>query len=171
MQSRANWGLGARRIAIGDLSVLERYDGAMTASSNVNSALRDHGYRLTSSRSLVWSVLRTVRGHLTAEEIASRVNEADPTINRSSVYRSLTLFEELDLVRKSHFGIDESARWEIAHADDQFHLVCRHCGSIDHHVGELAKQIRSQLDEYHGFSAENIDVVVTGVCPDCAPST
>ena len=140
----------------------------MDTASDIGLVLRDHGYRLTSPRWLVWSVLRSADGHLTAEEIAARVNEADPTVNISSVYRSLTLFEELDLVRQSNLGIDGSARWEIAHPDDHFHLVCRKCGLVDHHVGELVGQIRSHLGEHHLFSAENIDLVVTGVCPDCS---
>jgi Fur family ferric uptake transcriptional regulator len=143
----------------------------MSVAADVGHVLRDHGYRLTSPRWLVWSVLRSAHGHLTAEEVAERVNDADPTINRSSIYRSLTLFEHLDLVRRSHLGIDESARWEIAHPDDEFHLVCHSCGSVTHHVGELVEQIRSHLSDHHDFTAEGVDLVVTGECPRCATAT
>jgi Fur family transcriptional regulator, ferric uptake regulator len=140
----------------------------MEAVSDLGLLLREFGYRLTSPRWLVWSVLRSAEGHLTAEEVASRVNQADPTVNISSVYRSLTLFEDLDLVRESHLGIDGSARWEIAHPDDHFHMVCRRCGKVDHHVGELVDQVRTHLGEHHSFQPENIDLVVTGICRDCA---
>lgn len=140
---------------------------SMEAAAELGSVLRNHGFRLTSPRWLVWSVLRSANGHLTADEIASLVHEADPTINISSIYRSLTLFEDLDLVRESHLGIDDSARWEIAHPDDHFHMVCRKCGTVDHHVGELVEQIRSHLGDHHDFTADNIDLVVTGVCPRC----
>lgn len=150
-------------------SVAQPYDEDMETATEIGSVLRDHGFRLTSPRWLVWSVLRSAAGHLTAEEIAARVNKADPTINISSVYRSLTLFEELDLVRESHLGIDGSARWEIAHPDDHFHMVCRQCGSVDHHVGELVDQIRSHLGDHHSFQPENVDLVVTGICSQCAP--
>lgn len=130
--------------------------------------LHNHGYRLTSARWLVWSVLREAAGHLTAEEIADKVNRADPTINISSVYRSLTLFEDLDLARESHLGIDGSARWEVAHPDDHFHMVCRECGAVDHHEGELVDQIRSHLRRHHDFMADGVDLVVTGVCGNCS---
>lgn len=139
----------------------------MDAPTEIGVVLRDHGYRLTSPRWLVWSVLRSSGEHLTAEEIAARVNEADPTVNISSVYRALTLFEDLDLVRESHLGIDGSARWEIAHPDDHFHMVCRLCGSVDHHEGELVERIRSHLADHHSFAADNVDLVVTGVCGNC----
>lgn len=140
----------------------------MEEPADLGVVLRDHGYRLTSPRWLVWSVLRSATGHLTADEIASRVNQADPSINISSIYRALTLFEDLDLVRESHLGIDGSARWEVAHPDDHFHMVCRRCGSVAHHEGELVDQIRTHLGSQHDFNAENIDLVVTGVCSDCA---
>lgn len=144
------------------------YHVLVDAPADLAVVLRGHGYRLTSPRWLVWSVLRSANRHLTAEEIALDVNEADPTINISSVYRALTLFEDLDLVRESHLGIDDSARWEVAHPDDHFHMVCRQCGGVDHHEGELVDQIRSHLGEHHDFRAENIDLVVTGVCARCA---
>jgi Fur family ferric uptake transcriptional regulator len=140
----------------------------MEAAADLGLILRDNGYRLTSPRWLVWSVLRSANGHLTAEEIAALVNAADPTVNISSIYRSLTLFEDLDLVRESHLGIDDSARWEIAHPDDHFHMVCRKCGTVDHHEGELVDQIRTHLGNHHGFDADNVDLVVTGVCATCA---
>lgn len=136
--------------------------------TELGGLLRDRGYRLTSPRWLVWSALRSAGGHLTAEEIASRVYQTDPTVNISSIYRALTLFGDLDLVRESHLGIDGSARWEVAHPDDHFHMVCRMCGAVDHHVGEIVDQVRSHLAGHHGFTADNVDLVVTGVCEGCA---
>ena len=141
----------------------------MEHATDLRDVLRDHGYRLTSPRWLVWSVLRSARGHLTAEEIATQVNTADPTVNISSVYRSLTLFEDLDLVRESHLGIDDAARWEIAHPDDHFHMVCRRCGRVEHHAGDLVDQIRPHLGDHHDFAADGVDLVVTGTCAECGP--
>lgn len=140
----------------------------MTIATDVRQVLRDHGYRMTTPRWLVWSTLRAAQGHLTAEEVADRIASADPTVNRSSIYRSLTLFEELDLARSSNLGIDDSARWELAHPDDEFHLVCDSCGSVSHHESEIVEQIRTHLREHHEFTADGVDVVVTGRCPTCA---
>ena len=140
----------------------------MSTTTDVSSVLREHGYRLTSPRLLVWSVLGSSDGHLTADEVTARVNDVDPTVNRSSVYRSLMIFEELDLVRRSHLGIDDSARWEVSHPHDEFHLVCRSCGSIGHHAGELANRIRLHLREQHGFVADGTGLVVSGTCADCS---
>ena len=129
--------------------------------------LREQGIRMTGPRRLVWETLRHADSHLTADEITSRVNAADPAVNVSSIYRSLALFSDMGLVRESNLGTDGAARWELAHPDEHFHLVCRSCGQVDHHVGQLVEEIREHLSGGHGFVAEGIDLVVTGLCAAC----
>jgi Fur family ferric uptake transcriptional regulator len=140
----------------------------VTLERELAGLLRDRGNRLTEPRLRVWEVLNRAGGHLTVEEIVREVHKADPTINTSSVYRTLALFADLDLVRESSLGPDEGARWELGHPDDHFHLVCKVCGEVDHHEGDLVEQIRSHLDSGHGFNAGEIDLVVTGTCARCA---
>jgi Fur family ferric uptake transcriptional regulator len=140
----------------------------VTIERELADLLRHRGNRLTEPRLRVWEVLNRAGGHLTVEEIVGEVHKADPTINTSSVYRTLALFADLDLVRESSLGPDGGARWELGHPDDHFHLVCRVCGEVDHHEGDLVEQIRSHLGTGHGFEAEEIDLVVTGTCARCA---
>ncbi|WP_165492038.1 Fur family transcriptional regulator [Egibacter rhizosphaerae] len=133
---------------------------------DVGQRLRDSGYRLTPQRQLVWDVLRHARGHLTAEEIHERVSETVPDFNVASVYRTLSLLSELDLVQEVNLG-DGKGHWEIAHSDEDFHLVCRGCATVEHHTGDLVERLRGHLGEQHGFVAEQVDIVVHGVCEAC----
>lgn len=133
--------------------------------------LRGHGHRLTRARQLVWETLRGAERHLTAQEIAAQVHAVDPGVNLASVYRSLTLFAELDLARESRLGADSAARWEPAHPDEHFHLVCTGCGEVSHHAGDLVEQVRAHLRDGHRFRADTVDLVVTGRCRRCAPRT
>ncbi len=141
----------------------------MRSETELGTVLRDTGNRITEPRLRVWEVLGRATDHLTVEEIVAEVHKADPAINTSSVYRTLGLFADLGLVRESQLGPDEGARWELAHSDDHFHLVCRSCGEVDHHEGDLVDQIRLHLQGGHGFVVEEIDLVVTGLCSKCSP--
>lgn len=132
----------------------------------LESALRQRGHRITTPRRRVWGALVESGSHLTAEEIANRIESG--AVNLSSVYRTLGLLVELGLVRESNLGTDETMRWEVAHPDEHFHLVCRQCGEVDHHIGDLVEQVRHHLKDGHGFRAEDIELVVTGLCADCA---
>ena len=130
--------------------------------------LRDRGHRLTPQRQLVWEVLRSAEGHLTAEEIHERVSSKVPGINLASVYRTLTLLDELDLAKEVRIG-DGKGHWEVAHPDDDFHLVCRQCGAVHHHSGgDLVEQVRDHLVGGHDFMPEDVDLVVHGLCAACA---
>lgn len=138
----------------------------MSDEESLTGTLRRHGYRITPPRLRVWQVLES-GGHLTAEEIAQRIaNAAGPDVNLASVYRSLALLEELELVRSSRLG-EGSTTWERAHPDEHFHLVCRQCGNVSHHRGTLVDKVATHLRTDHSFEPEHIELVVTGRCADC----
>lgn len=135
---------------------------------DVASHLRSSGYRLTPQRQLVWEVLRHSDHHLSAEQIHERVSETVPGFNVASVYRTLALLAELGLANEVQLR-DGRGYWEMAHSDETFHLHCTRCRRVDHHAGgSLVGQIRRHLsDPDHAFAAEEIDLVVHGVCEEC----
>ncbi len=135
----------------------------------LGEALRKQGRRLTGPRRTVWRTLYAADEHLTAGQVTARAQAADPGTNRASVYRALSLFAELGLVRELHLGADQPSRWETAHADDQFHLLCEECGQVDHHAGRLVEQVRSHLTDQHGFKARKVELHVSGQCTRCSP--
>lgn len=137
------------------------------SDDDLQGLLRHRGYRVTQPRRAVWRALVEAEGHLTVEELTARVHRRDPGVNLASVYRALALLKELELVRESRLGQDAS-RWELAHPDEHFHLVCDDCGRIDHHVGTLVEEIRAHLSAGHGFEPRDVELIVTGRCRGCA---
>lgn len=131
------------------------------------TALGAAGHRVTGPRLAVWEAISSASNHMTADEIAARVGTSDPSVNRSSVYRSLALFDELGLVRQSNLGSSEVAHWELSHPDEQFHMRCEVCGRVEHHTGDLVDRVRTHLAENHGFAASRVDLVVSGKCRNC----
>jgi Fur family ferric uptake transcriptional regulator len=135
---------------------------------DVGQKLRGQGYRVTPQRRLVWDVLRQAEHHLTADEIHARVSATVPEFNVASVYRTLALLAELGVAKEVRLG-DGAASWELAHPDDEFHLVCRRCGRVTHHHGTLVEDVRVHLADGHGFVTDSVELVVHGVCSDCNP--
>jgi Fur family transcriptional regulator, ferric uptake regulator len=130
----------------------------------LDRTLRQEGYRATGPRRLVWDALISASGHVTVEELAT---ELAGQVDQASIYRALALFEELGLARMTRLGDRDAARWEPAHPDEHFHLVCTSCGEVDHHIGSLVAQIREHLDEGHGFEVDEVELVVHGRCRRC----
>jgi len=134
----------------------------MDVREDVGERLRDSGYRMTEQRRLVWEALHSGR-HLTAEQIHARA----PQVDLASVYRTLALLERLDLAAPVQLG-DGVGRWELAHADDEFHLACVRCGRVSHHASNTVAQVREHLADFHGFVPLEVDLVVHGICAECS---
>ncbi|MFA9443975.1 Fur family transcriptional regulator [Egicoccus sp. AB-alg6-2] len=135
--------------------------------AELDRTLRDHGHRVTQPRRAVWRALRAGHGHRTADELAASIAAGGDEVDTASLYRTLALFEELGLARVTRLGDRDAGRWELAHPDEHFHLVCRVCGDVDHHVGTLVAEIRRHLADGHGFAVEQVELVVNGRCATC----
>lgn len=148
------------------------HDGPATAArpaglrdpASFEAALREAGHRVTDSRRAVHAALVEADGHLAPEQVVAHGGGA---VNLATVYRVLSLFEDLGLARSTRLGIDGGASWELAHPDDHVHLVCDHCGEVDHHVGDAVSRLRGHLLDGHGFAAAQVDLVVRGTCASC----
>lgn len=136
-------------------------------TTDLNHELRAQGYRVTQPRRAVWDVLTGAQGHLTVEQVTDRIAANGYEVDLASVYRTLSLFEQLGIARTSRLGDTEAGRWEVMHPDEHFHLVCESCGEVDHHVGTLVHDIREHLDVGHGFEVRNVELVVSGLCSKC----
>ena len=144
------------------------YAGHVRTADELTRELRQRGYRVTRPRQAVWRVLSDAHGHLTAEQVAARVSQHEPGVNLASVYRSLALFASLNLVRESRLGDNDVVRWEVAHPDEHFHLVCETCGRVDHHTGDLVARVIEHLQTGHDFEASSVELTVAGRCATCA---
>lgn len=135
--------------------------------SGLVDELRTHGYRVTRPRRAVWNVLQAAEGHLTVEQVTDRIGATGAEVDQASVYRTLALFEELELARVSRLGDSDAGRWELMHPDEHFHLLCEVCGEVDHHVGSLVARIHEHLDSGHGFEVRSVELNVRGICARC----
>ncbi len=135
--------------------------------ADLEHELRARGYRVTSTRRAVWDVLRFAHRHLTAYEIVARTDAAGRRVDLASVYRTLDLLEDLGLARRSRLLRSEADSWEVAHADEHFHMECIHCGDVDHHVGALVAVIEDHLGKDHGFDVYEVELRVAGRCATC----
>lgn len=139
----------------------------METVTDLDRTLREQGLRSTRPRRAVWRVLARAQAHLTVEQVAAAVSENGDDVDLASIYRALSLFAELGIARETRLLGEEASRWERAHPDEHFHLVCAVCGDVDHHVGSLVAQIREHLDRGHGFEVQDVELVVTGRCTAC----
>lgn len=130
-----------------------------------STTLKEKGYRLTPQRRLILDILHNSGGHLTADDIYSRVQTRISGVNKSTVYRTLELLESLGLVVKGE--LDGSHVYHHAEEGHHHHLVCRCCSRVMNCDDDILLPLADSLLERHGFSAELSHHVIHGLCRDC----
>jgi len=103
---------------------------------------------------------------LSADEIFYLARREVPRLSLSTVYRTLDLLKELDLVSELHLAGDQS-RYE-AQSDEHQHLVCLGCGKIVEFQCAHCAAVHQRLASEHGFSITAGRVELFGYCEECA---
>jgi Fur family ferric uptake transcriptional regulator len=67
-----------------------------------NELLRQRGYRLTPQRHMILRVIQEANEHVNIEQIMKRVQQYNPHMSLSIIYRTLDLLKTLNLIRESH---------------------------------------------------------------------
>jgi len=146
----------------------------MKKLNQVKEILQSHGLRITQSRLAVATILiKNSERPLTPEEIFNKVqNSKSLNCDQVSVYRTLTTFEELGLVKKSVFQ-GEAARYMLNESDrTQSHhhehfFKCDSCDVIEPFEDCLVSKKEKEL-ERSGYKNLHHHLEITGLCPSCA---
>jgi Fe2+ or Zn2+ uptake regulation protein len=131
-----------------------------------NELLRKRGYRLTPQRHMILSVIQEAKDHLSIDQIAKLVQQRNPYVSLSTIYRTLELLTRLGLVRESHLP-GEQQHYEAAEGQAHHHLVCRRCRMTIHLDQELLGNLHEQLQEEYHFHGLTLDLVAAGYCTPC----
>jgi Fur family ferric uptake transcriptional regulator len=136
------------------------------AAQGWQAELRARGYRLTPQRQLVLEAVGAL-GHGTPDEISAAVRRTAPSVNISTVYRTLELLEELGLVQHTHLG-HGAPTYSIPSDEDHVHLVCRDCGGVDEAEVSLVDDVVRRLSAERGFTVDVGHFAVFGQCSACS---
>jgi Fur family transcriptional regulator, ferric uptake regulator len=138
---------------------------AMSRSEELLSALVASGGRRTASRQAIVECLVEADGHVTADEVAAEVQRRFPSVNISTVYRTLDALEELGLVDHVHLGHGRAV-YHLSDTDHQ-HLVCERCESVEEIPASKLRSLIRAIERDHGFEVDARHFAIVGVCRDC----
>lgn len=129
--------------------------------------LREQGFRLTPQREMVLSVLHDIGEFVTVEEIYGKVHNLSSSVDISTVYRTLDLLQEFNLVTSLDPGDGQRRYLLLGIHGPHLHLVCQSCGQV---IGtELAplQPLADYLQEQHGFELDIVHLSLPGLCLAC----
>lgn len=133
--------------------------------------LRAHGGRLTSQRRLILETLDALNSHPTAEELYEIVHRQDPSLNLSTVYRTLRWLEQEELISSRMFDADSKLeRFDPFSSGEHYHFFCTECKRVIEFDNLLVNTIKAQFELHSGAQVEVGSVVLYGLCAQCRQS-
>lgn len=139
-------------------------------SEDLKAKLKEKGYKLTTQRKAIIDVfLKDQNNHLSPEEIYDVVRNDYPDIGLATVYRTLQLLEQLNIIYKVNFD-DGCSRYELnldSEDHQHHHLICIGCGKVKEVKIDLLDSLEAQIEKEGEFKVVDHNVKFFGYCKDC----
>jgi len=117
-------------------------------TSRIEQRCEDRGLKMTDQRRTIARVLSEATDHPDVDQVYRRATEIDPRISIATVYRTVRLFEEANILEKHDFG-DGRARYEEQTGDHHDHLIDIKSGRViefqDEEIEALQQRIAAKL--------------------------
>ncbi|MBV1818167.1 transcriptional repressor [Anaerosalibacter bizertensis] len=137
---------------------------------SIKERLKEEGYKLTTQRrAILDAIIENSGSHLSPEEIYEVVKLKYPEIGLATVYRTLQLFEQLDIVCKLNFD-DGCNRYELnsdSNDHHHHHLICLNCGKVIEVKLDLLENLEYEIEREGKFKIVDHNVKFFGYCIEC----
>ena len=121
---------------------------------------------MTRPREVIIAALRHATGHYTAQTILDTAQARHPSMNASTVYRTLTTFKRLGLVSETDLGSSELSYAWIG-PERHHHLVCQRCGHVVELEHRYLEPVQHAVLRDFGFGASVDHFAIFGLCKSC----
>jgi Fe2+ or Zn2+ uptake regulation protein len=140
-------------------------DAAESVETVLSAALRERGQRVTPQRLAIARTIRELDRHATVEQVFGEASKRIPGVSMPTVYATLELLEELDLVRR--LATEGGSVVYDPRVEDHHHAVCRACGAIADVDAAVDRADVVASARAAGFAVDGAQVIVRGLCAAC----
>jgi Fur family ferric uptake transcriptional regulator len=112
----------------------------------------EKGLRMTGQRRVITRVMSAADDHPDVEEIHRRAAAIDDRISIATVYRTMRLLEDYDVVQRHDFQDGHNrARYEEATDDHHDHLIDVRSGEVIEFVNDEIERLQERIAREHGY--------------------
>jgi Fur family ferric uptake transcriptional regulator len=106
--------------------------------------------KMTEQRRVIARVLSDAEDHPDVEEVHRRSNRIDSRISIATVYRTVRLFEEADIIERHDFG-DGRARYEEVTEEHHDHLIDMKSGDVVEFQSAEIERLQEKIARENGM--------------------
>lgn len=135
----------------------------------IEEKLKEKDCKLTPQRRAILDVLvENQSKHLSTENIYELVKSKFPDVGLATIYRTLQLFDDYDMIKKLNFG-DGCYRYELSEDEkhQHHHLICIKCGNVYEFDDDLLEELEQKIKVKNNFKVLDHMVKFMGYCQKC----
>lgn len=143
----------------------KKEDILQSSSSRLCAYLDEHQLRHTPERFTILSTVCKLQ-RFTIDELRASLNEL--AISRATVYNTLSLLEDAQLVRRltKEYGV-RAAQYELVRATDSVvQIICQRCGRVGIVKDPTIKRMLADK-RWSNFELDHFSLYVVGQCKVC----
>jgi Fur family ferric uptake transcriptional regulator len=130
------------------------------------SFLKQGKHRITPERFEVLDFAIDYKGHFAADELFIKMKNYDSNVSRATVYNTLELLAQCDLLAKRHFGDNKTHYESSFNRKNHGHLICTKCGKIQEFSSGKMNQIVDEISYQFNFDSSGFSFNIFGICHD-----
>ncbi len=119
-------------------------------ASEIEKLCIEKNMRMTDQRRVIARVLSEADDHPDVEEVYRRSTEIDDQISIATVYRTVRLFEEADILERHDFR-DGRSRYELVTESHHDHMIDVESGEVIEFVDDEIEKLQEQIAEKLGY--------------------
>ena len=123
--------------------------------------------RWTPQRKMILAVFLSFKGHVQIESLHKKVREKDPSIGIATLYRTLNLLVESELVEAHSFQSGKKTYERMFHVRHHDHLICTSCEKTIEFEHPLIEKYQVEICEAYGFTLKSHKMELLGICNNC----
>ena len=118
--------------------------------TRIEKLCAEKGLRMTEQRRVIARVLSDSADHPDVEAVHRRAVEIDPKISIATVYRTVRLFQEANILERHDFG-DGRARYEEMPSEHHDHLIDLQTGRVIEFKNEEIEALQREVAARLGY--------------------
>ncbi len=118
--------------------------------SRIEKLCIEKGLRMTQPRRIIAGVLSDAEDHPDAEELHRRANSLDASISLATVYRTVKLFEDYDIIERHDFR-DGRSRFEEMPQEHHDHLIDVRSGKVVEFQNAEIERLQDEIARQLGY--------------------